>query len=145
MEREIRDAHYAVEEFLLNNVSLLKSKDSAYWDCLESNEGFLDPITNEKKEFDVNKRVKSALSYIIYKINDKESGNNLKKALEIWERGVREHNLDDLFTAHEYIHDYDYFSINYPTHYVYDTRADFQGIDDYFGRTEESSKQSASE
>ena len=58
---------------------------------------------------------------------------------------MREHNLDDLFTAHEYIHDYDYFSINYPTHYVYDTRADFQGIDDYFGRTEESSKQSASE
>ena len=145
VEREIRDAHYAVEEFLLNNVSLLKSKDSAYWDCLESNEGFLDPITNEKKEFDVNKRVKSALSYIIYKINDKESGNNLKKALEIWERGVREHNLDDLFTAHEYIHDYDYFAINYPTHYVYDARADFQGIDDYFGKTEESSKQDASE
>ena len=145
VEREIRDAHYAVEEFLLNNVSLLKSKDSAYWDCLESNEGFLDPITNEKKEFDVNKRVKSALSYIIYKINDKESGNNLKKALEIWERGVREHNLDDLFTAHEYIHDYDYFAINYPTHYVYDTLADFQGIDDYFGKTEESSKQDASE
>ena len=109
---------------------------------LESN---ILPITNEKKEFDVNKRVKSALSYIIYKINDKESGNNLKKALEIWERGVREHNLDDLFTAHEYIHDYDYFAINYPTHYVYDTRADFQGIDDYFGKTEESSKQDASE
>ena len=134
VEREIRDAHYAVERFLLENVSLLKSKDSVYWDCLDSNEGFLDPITNEKREFDVNKRVKSALSYIIFKVTDRESGKTLKKALEIWERGVREHSLDDLFLAHEYIHDYDYFAINYPTHYVYDNCADYQGIDDYFGR-----------
>ncbi len=134
VEREIRDAHYAVESFLLQNVSLLKSQNSVYWDCLESNEGFLDPITNEKTEFDVNKRVKSALSYVIFKVTDRESCKTLKKALDIWERGVREHNLDDLFLAHEYIHDYDYFAINYPTHYVYDNSADYQGLDDYFGR-----------
>lgn len=139
VEREIRDAHYAIERFLLENVSFLKSKDSIYWDYLENGEKFSDPISNDEREFDVNKRVKSDISNIILKITDKESGKALKKALKIWERGVRERNLDDLFLSHEYIHDYDYFAINYPTHYVYDNGADYQGIDDYFGRIDDNS------
>ena len=136
-EREIRDAHYAVEKFLLENVSNLKSWDSIYWRYLESGESFIDPIANYERKFDTDKTVRTSLSYIISTVTDKSGAAELKKALKIWERGVKEHSIEDLFIAHEYIHDYDYFAINYPTQYVYDNFADYQGIDDYFGRVSE--------
>lgn len=77
--------------------------------------------------------VTEALKKAITTVNDTKAEALLKKALKIWNDAVKAHDLDGLFTAHEYIHDIDYFCVNYPTHYVYDINVDFQGIDDYFG------------
>ena len=52
--------------------------------------------------------------------------------------GLAKHFGEDesYWMAIGYLHDYDYFAFNYPTHYVYNENADFQGIDDYFGHLE---------
>lgn len=69
----------------------------------------------------------------IGEIDSKKTKQIFEKALEIWNVSVSEHNISGLFKVHEYIHDCDYFAFNYPTKYVYDEQADYQGLDDYFG------------
>ncbi len=93
----------------------------------------MDPIASYEHRFNVDATVKEALNSAIKNVNNGNAEALLKKALKIWNGAVKANNLDALFTAHEYIHDIDYFCVNYPTHYVYDINADFQGIDDYFG------------
>lgn len=137
IRKEIRAAHYAVEEFLLENVTLLKSENSVYWNYLESGEIFIDPIADYERSIKVNITVGEALKTAIKSVNDSKAEALLKKALKIWNDAVKSHDLDELFTAHEYIHDIDYFCVNYPTHYVYDINVDFQGIDDYFSHITE--------
>lgn len=137
IKRKIRSAHYATEIFLLQNVSLLKEKDSVYWRYVQSGERFDDPIAGYERQYDVNGEVVSALEYALSVIEDKDVKKNLSTALKLWKKSVSEHKLDGLFEVHEYIHDYDYYAFNYPTHYVYDSYADYQGLDDYFGRLED--------
>lgn len=136
LEEEIRSIHYETEAFLLTNVSFLKEKDSVYWEYVESGKAFSDPITNEESVFKINSTVLRGLKEILGIINEPYAEKQLTEAYEIWKRGVENHDLSGLFKAHEYIHDYDYYAINYPTRYVYDDRADYQGLDDYFGHLE---------
>ena len=48
---------------------------------------------------------------------------------------ISNHDLGAVFAVHEYIHDYDYYVINYPVQYSM-TPPDWGGIDEYFGRIE---------
>ena len=66
-------------------------------------------------------------------INDSHLKETITTAIKLWESSIENHDLYGLFKAHEYIHDYDYFALNYPTKYVYSPYADYQGVDDYFG------------
>lgn len=136
VRQKIRSAHYATEIFLLQNVSLLKEKDSVYWRYVQSGERFSDPIAGYEWQYNVNCEVVSALEYALSVIEDRDAKKNLSTALKLWKKSVSEHKLEGLFEVHEYIHDYDYYAFNYPTHYVYDSYADYQGLDDYFGRLE---------
>lgn len=70
---------------------------------------------------------------MIGKSGNEKISAEFRYILKLWEESAKEHNIEGLFLAHEYIHDYDYFLYNYPTHYVYHPDADYQGIDDYFG------------
>lgn len=134
IKKKIRDAHYSVENLLISKVSLLKEKDSIYWDYLLSGEKYIDPIANYETQDNTYSFVSQRLEYLIDTVKDKETKQTLSEALEIWENSMKNHDLEGLFTAHEYIHDYDYFVFNYPTKFVYDNNADFQGLKDYFGR-----------
>lgn len=136
LKKKIRNAHYEIEKLLLSNVSVLKESDSIYWQYISINEPFTDPISGCECRYSANKEVVSALEYAISVICDKTAKKNLKTALKLWNKSISEHNLGGLFKVHEYIHDYDYFAVNYPTSYVYDSDADYQGLDDYFGRLE---------
>ncbi len=129
----LRETHYEMEKFLMQNVSVLKEYDSIYWDYVLSGEAFIDPISQSEKQFFVNDVVVCNLSRLCKLLLDENSLNAVNKALELWENGLLNHDLEGLFAAHEYIHDYDYFLYNYPTNYVYDEDADYQGTDDYFG------------
>lgn len=137
LKEKIRNAHYETERLLLQNVSLLKESDSVYWQYVSSGEFFIDPISGYENRYSANAEVTSALKYAILVIKDDTAKKNLQTALKLWNKSIAEHNLGGLFKVHEYIHDYDYFAVNYPTRYVYDNYADYQGLDDYFGRLED--------
>ena len=134
IKKKIRDAHYSVENLLISKVSLLKEEDSIYWDYLLSGEKYIDPIANYETQDNTYRFVSERLEYLIDTVKDKETKKALNEALELWCKSMKNHDLEGLFTAHEYIHDYDYFVFNYPTKFVYDNNADFQGLKDYFGR-----------
>ena len=136
VKKKIRDLHYEIEIFLQRQVSYLKEPDSIYWDYVISEEIFTDPITEERLKFDMNRIMNYELDYIINAIEDETTKQQLTNALNLWNKSVKAHDLEGLFKAHEYLHDYDYYAFNYPTHYVYDENADYQGLDDYFGHLE---------
>lgn len=133
----IRTAHYAAERLLLENVSLLKSGDSIYWQYVISGEAFKDKISGEEVQISEALAVTSQLERLCEIITDTDTLGRITESLRLWNRALEERDLQGLFTAHEYIHDLDYFAINYPTGYVYDPYADFQGLDDYFGHLED--------
>lgn len=133
VKKRIRDTHYRVEKFLLYNVSNLKEFDSVYWKYIINGEEFADPITGDIYRFNAFESVIADLEFISSALKDKKVKSTVEKTARLWESAMLSHDLEGLFKAHEYIHDYDYFLFNYPTHYVYDPYADFQGLDDYFG------------
>ncbi len=137
VKERIRKLHYELEYFLIRNVSLLKEKDSIYWEYVLSEDIFTDPITNERKKYDMNRIFVFELEYIIETVQDNETKAKLEEALNIWKKAMAERNLEGCFKAHTYIHDYDYFAFNYPTRYVYSEFADYQGVNDYFGILEQ--------
>lgn len=134
--KRIRDLHYEIEYFLLSEVSRLKETDSIYWDYVINEEIFTDPISGQNRKFDMDRIMKFELGYIISNLKDETAKEKLSEALKLWEESVRSHSLQGLFRAHEYLHDFDYYAFNYPTHYVYSETADYQGLDDYFGHLE---------
>lgn len=136
IKKKIRNLHYEIELFLLTEVSHLKETDSIYWDYVISEEIFNDPITDERRKFDMDRIMKYELEYIISAVKDDYVKQKLSEALKLWKESVNSHDLEGLFKVHEYIHDYDYYAFNYPTHYVYSEYADYQGLDDYFGHLE---------
>lgn len=136
LKEKIRNLHYEIEIFLLKEVSYLKEPDSVYWDYVISEEIFSDPITNDSRKFDMNRIMVNELKFIISAVKDQTAKSNFSKALELWNDSISTHNLSGLFKVHEYLHDYDYYAFNYPTHYVYSEYADYQGLDDYFGHLE---------
>lgn len=133
IKNTVRHAHYSMEVFLLDNVSLFKNSDSIYWKYFIDGEYFTDPITNEKSIFSAYKGVIADLELLNRKCSNKNMSAKFKYVLNLWQESAKEHNIEGLFLAHEYIHDYDYFLYNYPTRYVYDPDADYQGVYDYFG------------
>lgn len=133
IKNTIRHAHYSMEVFLLDNVSLFKNSDSIYWKYFIDGEYFTDPITNEKSIFSVYNGVIADLELLTRKCNNKNMSAKFKHIINLWQESAKEHNIEGLFLAHEYIHDYDYFLYNYPTRYVYDPDVDYQGVYDYFG------------
>lgn len=136
IKKTIRNLHYEIEIFLLKEVSFLKETDSIYWDYVISEEIFTDPITGERRKFDMNRIMIYELEFIISALKDESAKDDLTKALNLWEESIKNHNLKGLFEVHEYLHDYDYYALNFPTKYVYNEFADYQGLDDYFGHLE---------
>lgn len=133
VKRKIRNLHYEIELFLLTEVSHLKETDSIYWDYVISEEIFTDPISGERRKFDMDRIMKFELDYIISTIEDDSTKQKFSYVLKLWEKSVNAHDLEGLFKVHEYLHDFDYYAFNYPTHYVYNEYVDYQGLDDYFG------------
>ncbi len=136
IKKKIRNLHYEIEFFLMSEVSHLKENDSIYWDYVINEEIFTDPINGEQRKFDMDRIINYELNYIISAVTDKLAKEKLSKALTLWNKALSEHDLKGLFEVHEYLHDFDYYAFNFPTDYVYSEYADFQGLDDYFGRLE---------
>ena len=56
-------------------------------------ETFTDPVTEENRCFDINKRMVSELESLILAVKDEVAKKELSNALKLWEDSVNEHNL----------------------------------------------------
>lgn len=133
LSKNYRRLHSAVEDFLLTNVSKLKEPDSIYWKPLlypEEYVNFSEGRTGNDSEY---LRILKIFDEVIFDIKHKETLNAIKKMRANFVDAMQNHDLGAVFTVHEYIHDYDYYVINYPVKYDI-TPPDWGGIDEYFGR-----------
>lgn len=131
---ELRDVHYLIEDLLIENVSLLKEPDSRYWDAAITGEKFTDPFSGETYENGYG-CFNSALHHvenIINIIKDCETKRRFESIYKDLKSACDNHDIGSIFTVHEYIHDYDYFAVNYPVYYEMQP-IDWGGIDNYFG------------
>ncbi len=132
--KALRGAHIQIELMLLDNVVVLKDRDSKYWLPAITGEEFTDPFSNEtyiNGEWCFN-NVIGQLKNIADIIKDKETKIAFETMYTDLQAACDYRDIGSIFAVHEYIHDYDYFAINHPPHYeMY--APDWQGLDDYFG------------
>ncbi len=129
----VRNAHYLSEGFLIHAIRYLKESNSIYWDYCISGEEFSDPVTNRKNSFNHNKLITDELEFLTATVKDAEAKQKLTEALTLWRKGMKNHEPEYLFKAHEILHDYDNYVYNFPTKAMYVPYGDYQGINDYFG------------
>ena len=135
LSEKFRKLHSRIEDFLLSNVARLKEPDSIYWGPLLNPRlyvNFSEGIMGDESEYT---RILGIFDEIIPLINNKETLQAVKMMKRDFIQSVNNHDLGAVFTVHEYIHDYDYYVINYPPQYD-TTPPDWGGVDDYFGRIE---------
>lgn len=69
-------------------------------------------------------------SPIEYVIKEQEKIKNIHINLQ---KAMDRHDIEGCFKAHEAIHDYDYWIINYPAYFDTFPATDWGGVDVYFG------------
>ena len=69
-------------------------------------------------------------------IKEPETKEKIKEIYTKFQIAMDNHDIEGCFKAHEAIHDYDYWIINYPVYFETYPPADWGGIDTYFGTIE---------
>lgn len=128
---QLRNAHYNLESLLLENVSFLKEPNSSGWDLAITGHS----ETVEKGDFSFNGILK-IINNISASVKDEETKNLFNKIYQQLKKACDERDIETVFLVHEYIHDYDYFAINYPANYKL-AAADWGGLNVYFGHIED--------
>ena len=135
IQKEIRQLHGALEYTLLDAVRLLKDSNSPYWIR------FIEAGIYEEPLYP-NTKVERNGELTVYLEKSKNLANKLQNDItkkdfiticNLLEEGIKNHDIEKLFKAHEIIHDYDYWVINTPVHLEYEP-ADWGGVDTYFGK-----------
>ena len=124
---DLRQAHYCLESLLLENVSFLKTPNGAGWDLAVT--GFSENVIRGNFSFC---GVLKLLESICSNLKDRDTKKAFEKMHNDLQSACDKRDLKGVFKVHEYIHDYDYFSVNYPPVYEL-AAADWGGIDVYFG------------
>ena len=124
---DLRQAHYCLESLLLENVSFLKTPNGAGWDLAVT--GFSENVIRGNFSFG---GVLKLLESICSNLKDRDTKKAFEKMHNDLQSACDKRDLKGVFKVHEYIHDYDYFSVNYPPVYEL-AAADWGGIDVYFG------------
>lgn len=132
-----KSLHLQIENFLLGNVSLLKEPDSIYWKRheLKRDEVFKDPITGTEGIDNTYHIMIDHFETLISLAKDKEIRNALLVMKSDYINAFKFHDIGSLFSVHEFIHDYDYYVVNYPISFSI-APPDWSGIDEYFGHLE---------
>lgn len=135
---ELRVAHMQIENMLLDSVSTLKDPDSQYWHPAITGEPFEDPFSGEKYtngDWCFNSVIEY-LDNISNAIRNKEIKSQFEAMSESLKKACDNHDIGGIFAIHEFIHDYDYFAINYPAYFELLAPPDWNGINIYFGHLE---------
>lgn len=134
VQTNIRYTHTKLEYELIDAVRLIKDSNSPYWEEFTTYGTFTEPFTGTK--VDNGGRfiyILDELAKIKDKIKEENAKNDLQRAYDTLQEGMKEHNLGKCFEAHKIIHDYDYWVINTPVHLDYEP-ADWEGVTTYFGK-----------
>ncbi len=138
ISNEIRIAHMQIENMLLDSVSALKDPDSQYWYPAITGEEFKDPFSEEiyiNGDWCFNSVIEH-LDNISKSIKNKEIKSQFEAITENLQIACNNHDIGGIFSIHEFIHDFDYFAINYPAYFEVFAPPDWDGIDIYFGHLE---------
>lgn len=133
--KTFRNLHNHIEMFLLGSVSSLKEPDSVYWEKfeLERDEVYTDPFTGTQVIDNGYYIITDMFDTLIFAIKDVDTKTAVSVMKQDYINAIKKHDIGSVFTVHEFIHDYDYYAVNYPVQYDLDP-PDWGGIKIYFGR-----------
>lgn len=135
VQNTIRTAHVYMEYLLIDAVNLIKDPNSPYWEQYNNGGSYKDAITGvavDVLDYCFNTRLQELVK-IKNIIKDEEIKKEFEKIIQEFENAMNNHELASCFKVHEFIHDYDYYAINYPAYYPTFPPADWEGIGVYFG------------
>lgn len=119
-------AHRNMETVLIANVYALKFTDAEQWQAA------INGGTEQSICFNT---VKEELLSLAELIKNGTAKNAVLQIVTDIEKACDNHDISALFKAHEFIHDMDYFAVNYPK-YCKTPPADWAGTEVYFGAVE---------
>ena len=135
LQKTIYDYQCMMESILGESTRLLKEKTSYYWREQIYDEVFTDNITGTKvyngaRLIKVLQEVKKQVEII----KDEETKRDLEKFCNLLKEGLDEHDIEKCFEAHEILHDYSIWVINYPVMNLMIEPYDWSAFKTYFGK-----------
>ena len=132
IKEKIGITHHLLENILASSTLFLKEPTSQYWDLYIYGEYTgLNVFIYEENRFST---IINRLDETINMLKNKEIKEELSIGLKLLKEGVEEHNIDKLFEAHEYIHDYDVWVIEYPIESLTVEPIEWHALKTYFGK-----------
>lgn len=135
LQKTIYDYQCMMESILGECTWVLKEKTSYYWRQQIYDEVFTDNITGTKvyngaRLIKVLQEVKKQVEII----KDEETKRDLEKFCNLLKEGLDEHDIEKCFEAHEILHDYSIWVINYPVMNLMVEPYDWSAFKTYFGK-----------
>ncbi len=134
VQQILRETHIMLEYRLIDAVRLIKEPNSPYWESFTTAGIYKDHYSgvNVLNSNGFNNHVDN-LKKIENIIKEPETKEKIKEIYTKFQIAMDNHDLEGCFKAHEAIHDYDYWIINYPVYFETYPPADWGGITTYFG------------
>ena len=135
LQKTIYDYQCMMESILGESTWVLKEKTSYYWRQQIYDEVFTDNITGTKvyngdRLIKVLQEVKKQVEII----KDEETKRDLEKFCNLLKEGLDERDIEKCFEAHEILHDYSIWVINYPVMNLMIEPYDWSAFKTYFGK-----------
>lgn len=131
----LRWTHVHMEMQLIESVNIIKDSNSPYWEQSNYGGSFTDSLTGvgtDKENNCFNTKLKK-LERIKDIVKNEEIKKEFEDIIELFKNAMENHDLSGCFKVHEFIHDYDYYAINYPAYFPTYPPPDWEGINVYFG------------
>ena len=137
MKKAVGIAHSELESLLVNSIRTLKESTSPYWNTYITGQEMKDLISGEVflfgDEYCFNYTLNS-IKNITKIIRNEKVLNDLNLYINTLQEGIDNHDLAKCFAAHEIIHDYDVWIIEYPIQNLKIEPIDWSGLNVYFGK-----------
>lgn len=137
IKEKTRTLHNVLEHLLADGTKMLKEPTSPYWSLYIDGKEITEQNSNVRVEFGDDycfNYVIRELQTVIDTIQNKEAKEDLMQGLELLKEGIDEHNIEKIFEAHEYIHDYDVWVIEYPIANLDAEPVEWRKLYTYFGK-----------
>lgn len=135
LQKTIYDCQCMMEIILGEKAWLLKEKTSYYWRQQIYDEVFTDNVTGiklygEGSLTEIWRKVKEQIEVI----KDEQTKMDLEKFCNLLKEGLDERDIEKCFEAHEILHDYSIWVINYPVMNLVVAPYDWSAFKIYFGK-----------